>query len=140
MLIIRRATPQDKRSICTVYHSATGGHDSPGGAYLDGLISEGGIFVAEHESVIVGFGGIDLRAAEQIKYLYILPEHHKGGIGSKILTQLEVRGWEAGLESLRLHSSPAAVEFYRRKGYKAVAEAEQVGHDHAGVEMVKMKG
>lgn len=139
MPTIRRATPQDKRSIRMIYLSATGGHDSLGDAYLDGLISEGGIFVAEQDGRIIGFGGIDLKTKEQIKYLYILPEHHKGGIGSKILTQLEVRGWEAGLESLRLHSSPAAVEFYRRNGYREVAEAEQIGHDHPGVEMIKMK-
>jgi len=139
MLTIRRATLQDRRPICAIYLCATGGQAIPGDTYLDGLISKGGIFVAERDSEIIGFGGVDLEAAEQIKYLYVLPKHHKGGIGSKILIQLEVVGWEAGLETLRLHSSPAAVGFYRSKGYKTVAGAEQIGHDHEGVEMIKMK-
>ncbi|HYP27742.1 MAG TPA: GNAT family N-acetyltransferase [Blastocatellia bacterium] len=140
MLTIRRASLQDKSHIRAIYLSATGGQAIPGDTYLDGLISKGGVFVAERDGEVIGFGGVDLEAAEQIKYLYILPKHHKGGIGSKILTRLEVAGWEAGLETLRLHSSPAAVGFYSRKGYKAVAEAEQAGHDHEGVEMIKVKG
>jgi len=50
---------------------------------------------------------------------------------------LESIGWEAGLDLLRVHSAPGAVNFYRRHGYRLVETAAQLGHDHEGVEMMK---
>jgi ribosomal protein S18 acetylase RimI-like enzyme len=98
------------------------------------------VIVAERERQVIGFGGIDLQATEQIKYLYILPEHQRGGAGTEVLRELEKAVWAAGIEEVRLHSSPGAVGFYVRQGYKEVEAADQVGHNHEGVEMIKIRG
>ena len=90
-----------------------------------------------YEALIQRFGGIDLQAAEQLKWLYILPGYQGTGLGSRLLQHVEKIGWEAGLSFLRLHAAPASVEFYRKRGYRAVEEGELIGHDHEGVEMWK---
>jgi ribosomal protein S18 acetylase RimI-like enzyme len=100
-------------------------------------ITKEALFLTGHDS---GFGGVDLQATEQIKYLYILPEHQRGGAGTEVLRELEKAVWAAGIEEVRLHSSPRAVGFYVRQGYKEVEAADQVGHNHEGVEMIKIRG
>ena len=104
---------------------------------LDRLIEVGGLLVAVFGDQIVGFGGIDVQAKEQLKWLYVLSHHQGAGVGSALLQQLEEIGWSAGLRSLHLHAAPASVSFYRRHGYEKAADTEQLGHDHEGVEMVK---
>ena len=139
MFEIRTAKVEDKESIQRVYGSLVGSQSAQNENSWDQLIQAGGLLVAEIEGRIVGFGGIDLNAAEQVKWLYLLPEFQGRRLGSKILQRLESIGWEAGLSSLRLHSAPQAVEFYGSQGYKVVGATEQLGHDHEGVEMVKTK-
>ena len=104
---------------------------------LDQLIDVGGLLVAVFADQIIGFGGIDVRAKEQLKWLYVLSHHQGAGVGSALLQQLEDIGWSAGLRSFRLHAAPASVSFYRRHGFAPVAATELLGHDHDGVEMVK---
>ena len=134
---IRTAKAEDKDSIRQVYFAAVGPQARLDEACWDQLIQSGGLIVAQIEGRIIGFAGIDVKATEQVKWIYLVPQHQGAGIGSKILRRLEGIGWEAGLDSLRLHSTPGAVEFYQRHGYRGVEEAEQLGHDHQGVEMVK---
>ena len=98
---------------------------------------EGGVFVAEEAGVVVGFGSIEVGAAEQVRWLYVVPGRRGGGVGSEILRCLESVGREAGLESIRLHAALGAVGFYRRNGYREAAPGEGVGHDHEGVLMSK---
>ena len=130
MFEIRLASAEDKESILLIYISAVTPVVETDETYWDHLIRAGGLLVAQTEGRIIGFGGIDVNAREQLKWLYLLPQYQRAGIGSEILTRLEFIGWEAGLRSLRLHSAPGAVEFYRRHGYRAVEATEQIGHDH----------
>ncbi|MGI9167457.1 MAG: GNAT family N-acetyltransferase [Pyrinomonadaceae bacterium] len=137
MVEILSAKAEDRESIQRIYESLVGSHASQDETIWDRLIQAGCLLVAQTEVQIIGFGGIDLNATEQVKWLYLLPQYQGTGIGSQILKQLESIGWKSGCESLRLHSAPQAVEFYRRQGYKEVEATEQLGHDHEGVEMVK---
>ncbi len=137
MVEIRTGKAEDKESIQRIYQSLVGSHASRDKSSWDRLIQAGCLLVAQMEGQIIGFGGIDLNASEQVKWLYLLPQHQRTGIGSKILRQLEGIGWEAGCDFLRLHAAPRAVEFYRRQGYREVEATEHLGHDHEGVEMVK---
>ena len=137
MFEIRFATADDKDSIRRIYVSAVGPQGVADEMHWDQVIRAGGLLVAQTEGRIIGFGGIDVNATEQVKWLYLLPQHQRAGVGSQMLRWLERIGREAGLNSLRLHSAPGAVEFYRRHGYSAVEGVEQTGHDHEGVEMVK---
>ena len=140
MLKIRRAGPEDREAVREVYAAAAGREAAFDEAHLDRLIRAGGVFVAEGAAGVIGFGSIEVGAAEHLKWLYIRPGHQGSGIGSELLRRLEAVGWEAGLSSIRLHAAPGAVGFYRRNGYRKAAPEEEVGHDHEGVEMLKERG
>jgi len=137
MVEMRTAKAEDKESIQSIYESLVGSHASQDETIWNRLIQAGCLLVAQVEGQIIGFGGIDLNTTEQVRWLYLLPQYQGTGIGSKILKQLESIGWKAGCDSLRVHSAPQAVEFYRKQGYREVAATEHLGHDHEGVEMVK---
>ena len=139
MLKIRRARLEDERTVKSIYLSMTGSEASLNDSHLTDLITKGGVIVAERGGQVIGFGGVDLQATEQIKYLYILPEYQQCGTGSEVLRELEKAAWAAGIEEVRLHSSPGAVGFYVRQGYKEVEAADQVGHNHEGIEMIKTR-
>ena len=137
MFRIRAAKAEDQESIQQIYISFVGLQANQNTASWEQLIRSGGLLIAQAEGGIVGFGGIDLQAAEQLKWLYILPGYQGTGLGSQLLQHLETIGWEAGLKLLRLHAAPASVEFYQKRGYRAVGEGELIEHDHEGVEMWK---
>lgn len=137
MFQIRTAKTEDRESIQRIYLAVVGPEASQDEAQWDDLIGAERLLIAQAENRIIGFGGIDVNAAEQVKWLYLLRQYQGAGLGWELLRRLEDIGWEAGLKSLRLHSAPEAVEFYRRHGYRAVEAAEQLAHDHAGIEMVK---
>ncbi len=139
MLEIRNAQPEDKETIQQIYHAVVGHHADLDETRWDRLIQQGGLVIAQAEGRIIGFGGIDVHAAEQLKWLYLLPQHRMAGYGSEILKRLENIGWDAGLDSLRVHSAPGAVSFYHRHGYGLVETAALMGHDHEGVEMIKKR-
>jgi ribosomal protein S18 acetylase RimI-like enzyme len=136
MTVIRAATAQDAEPIQHIYLMATGAELAGVQRWSD-LITTACLFVAETSDGIIGFGGIDLNAVEQLKWIYVLPECQRSGIGSELLEQLENVARDDGLQSLRLHSAPNAAHFYRRHGYREVAPADQLEHDHDGVEMIK---
>jgi GNAT superfamily N-acetyltransferase len=134
---IRRAGVEDREAVREIYASVVGGGAALDGARSEQLIGDGGVLVAEEAGVVVGFGSIEACAAEQIRWLYVLPGHRGRAVGSEILKRLERAGWEAGLDSIRLHAAPGAVGFYRKNGYREAAPEEEVGHDHDGVLMLK---
>lgn len=138
-MLIRRATLADNTAIHRVYLSAAGTSADAPESDWEKLIAQGGVLVAEIGNEIIGFGGIDLTAIEQIKWLYVQPEHQGARVGAAILKEMERLGWESGHQSLRLHANPPAVDFYRRQGYEEVAAAEHIGHDHDGLEMMKRR-
>ena len=140
MLEIRRAGPEDRKSVREVYASAAGEGAAFDEEHLDRLIRGGGVLVAEEAAGVIGFGSIEVGAAEHIKWLYVLPGRQRGRVGSELLGRLEKVGWEAGLTSIRLHAALGAVGFYRRNGYREAAPEEEVGHDHDGAEMLKERG
>lgn len=135
---IRHASASDKEAIQNVYYCLVG---PPTGQELvwDRLITDQTLLVAQVDETVVGFGGIDLHAQEQLKWLYVLPEYQRNGIGAQLLRELEQVGWQNGLTSIRLHAAPAAEVFYRRHGYGAVDAGERLEHDHQGVEMIKYR-
>ena len=137
MLKIRRAVPEDRTAVREIYASAAGREAAFDETRLDRLIRAGGLFVAEEAAGMVGFGSIEVEAAEHVRWLYVVPGRQGGGVGSALLSELERVGWEAGLRSIRLHAASGAVGFYRRNGYREATPGEEVGHDHEGVEMLK---
>lgn len=134
---IRIARPEEKGAIQLIYQAVAGQNAVSDEARWDQLIQRGGLVVATVEGRIIGFGGIDVLAAEQLKWLYLLQQHQGSGFGSRILRRLESIAWESGLDSVKVHSAPGAVDFYGRHGYSVVDDVDQMEHDHEGVEMMK---
>ncbi len=139
MFAIRTAKLGDKKALEQIYGAAGDSQLTLDDEYCDRLLQIGGLVVAEADGRIIGFGAIDVNETEQLKWLYLRPEHQRTGTGSQILGRLEEIAWKAGLSSIRLHSAPGAVEFYLRRGYSMVAEIGTIGHDHDGVEMIKVR-
>ena len=72
-------------------------------------------------------------AGGEVEAVYVHPSATRRGVGLKLLTTLEARAREAGLESLHLCASLNAVEFYERAGF---ARQELTSHRLAnGVEI-----
>jgi GNAT superfamily N-acetyltransferase len=136
---IRVAQPEEKEAIQRIYRAVVEPHGDEDEARWDRLLQQGGLVVATEEGRLIGFGGIDVHAVDQVKWLYLLPQHQGAGLGSEILLRLESIGWDAGLAALRVHSAPGAVNFYLRHGYGLVQGSSQMAHDHEGVEMMKVR-
>jgi GNAT superfamily N-acetyltransferase len=137
MIKLRTANSFDKKDVLLVYRATVGPEFTLDDEYCDRLLRTGCVVVAELEGNILGFGGIDVDAAEQLTWLYLLPKDQRTGIGSQILTHLEEIARKASLPSIRLHSARDAVGFYLRHGYTVVPDEERIGHDHVGVDMIK---
>ena len=139
MVTIRHATLLDKPSIEGVYATVVGTSLVLADDEWRRWFSLAGMVVAEEDNRVIGFGGIDVTAEEQLRWMYLLPEFQRGGVGSRILHELETLAWSSGLQSIRVHSTPGAIQFYAKRGYTRVPDQEQLGHDHEGVEMVKLR-
>jgi GNAT superfamily N-acetyltransferase len=54
--------------------------------------------------------------------LFVNPEFHGKGIGTKLMSHIEVAARKRGYKSIRLPSSITAYEFYKKLGYKKVRD------------------
>ena len=138
-VIVRVATPRDVDAIWKIYQAATHEAATPNDKSWEKLIRQRGMFIAELKQTAIGFGGIDIHATEQIRYVYVTPEYQGSDLrlGSRILDALEAAAREQGIALIRLHSTPNAVRFYEKAGYSAVKAEPEVEHDHPGLEMAK---
>ena len=134
-ITLRTATTQDLAALWQLYTEALGDHAQRKDASWERLIAAGGMLVAEAEDKVVGFGGIEVTAQEQIQYVYVAPAYQQHGLGKEILARLEDLGRQSGLCALRLHADPKAVKFYTRAGYYPIES--DIQHDHDGVAMRK---
>ncbi len=66
----------------------------------------------------------------------VLQAERKGGVGTRILTQLEEEARRQELTGIVLHAQTAALKFYEKHGYRAAsAEFEEAGMPH--LKMIK---
>lgn len=136
---VRVATLEDLEAIWKIYQAATSEAATRYDDYWQKLIRQGGMFIAELKETAIGFGGIDIHAWEQIRYVFVIPEYQGSDLrfGSRILEALEAVARQEGISLIRLHSSLDAVRFYEKAGYSAVQAEHAIGHDHPGIEMAK---
>ncbi len=76
--------------------------------------------VAEENSVVVGFGAIDIGNGE-ITSVYVEPAFTRKGIGRAIVGTLEQTARRAGLGSVTLQAAGGALDFYEKIGYSYVS-------------------
>ena len=113
--VIRKALEADKTLSkeeleWLVKHEAEGTYLKKAGC-LDSVI------VFEEDERIVGVIGLK---KNQLKSLYILPEHQNKGIGTKLAKAIEQKARQKGIKKIWMEANPDAIKFYERFGYKKV--------------------
>jgi len=83
--------------------------------------------VAVENGAVIGYGTVHPDDG-QIHAAFVDPEHTESGVGRRVLAELEALAHEAGTDELFVLSTPNAVGFYERIGYRSVGE-ETLGED-----------
>jgi len=91
------------------------------------------IYVAEYHGKVAGTATLD---EQWIRGVFVNPGLHGKGIGSKLMQKLESVAKKKGFRSVSLKSSPFAVNFYVKLGYKKVKDI----HNEAGRLTIMKKG
>jgi len=89
-------------------------HDEFSPKFLIELSKEREFFVAIEKSKIIGTITI---INDFIGTVFVNPEYHSKGIGTKLMETIENLAKERKIEKLRLQSSINAVDFYEKLGY-----------------------
>lgn len=72
-------------------------------------------FIVKENNIIIG----TIRGTKnKITDLFVDKKHHKKGIGKKLMLKYEEEAIKQGSKYIKLQSSPYAIEFYKRLGYK----------------------
>jgi len=94
--------------------------------FLIELSKEREFFVAFENSEIIGTITI---INDYIGTVFVNPEYHSKGIGTKLMETIENLAKERKIEKLRLQSSINAVDFYEKLGYskREKSQSEEYG-------------
>ncbi len=68
---------------------------------------------------VVGTGSLD---GDEIKAVFVDPDHQRKGIGRAIMEELERYGKSKGLKEVRLNATITAFEFYKKLNYRLIEE------------------
>lgn len=91
--------------------------------------------ILEDKDTILGLGCLD---KNELKRMYTHPTTQRKGVGRKILVTLEEEAKRQGNKIIILQSSPSAMGFYRRFGYKVVRSGS-LRIDSALFQFIKME-
>jgi putative acetyltransferase len=88
---------------------------------------DGGFWVAHNDGKIAGMFGLERAAADamELRRMYVDPSARRSGLGRTMLRFAENECRRLGKRRLELSTSeaqPAALELYRRSGYRLVRE------------------
>ncbi len=126
--MIRQFNPQDAPSCYNLIHNCISEDSSLSAAVRRKLLESETpqsmeerarfFYVAVHESEsrITGLAGLDLN---EIRLMYVSPEHRRSGIGRALLGHIAAMAPKAFFKDLFVYSSIAAVDFYRSQGFVA---------------------
>jgi putative acetyltransferase len=76
------------------------------------------VVVVEDDGEIVGWGALSIPRAE-ITNVFVDPVHHRRGVGTAILTELEAVAQASGLTAVQLKATGTAIDFYLATGYRS---------------------
>jgi putative acetyltransferase len=149
---IRKATPQDCEVLSEIHISAirelgkTHYSEAEVDAWSRGKtperhekhIRERQVVVAQHRSIAVGFGTLDLTTGEVV-HLYVRPENARKGIGTQILEELLGMARAVGLRELHCISTLNAESFYANSGFQSGQKCKHRFRDGGEIDCVAMK-
>jgi N-acetylglutamate synthase-like GNAT family acetyltransferase len=151
-LSLRPATEADRRELWRI-HSAAVETFCPGAysqlevrTWVDLLRPDGylrpdvprTVLVAEQAGRLVGFGQLDAELGE-LEALYVEPGEAGHGVGSTLLTTLELVAWRSGARTVNLDASLNAEPFYRARGYQRLHAARRVLTPEVQLSCVRMQ-
>jgi N-acetylglutamate synthase-like GNAT family acetyltransferase len=91
------------------------------------------VYKIGHKIVGVAALHIETKLTGRIRWVYILPEHQRKGIGTALISFLETKARNIGLKRLWLLTAEKAhwaTSFYRKLGYEPCGKIERPwGHD-----------
>ena len=129
-LVLRRAMMADAAALTAIQLAARTSADIPNLhteaedlAFHQGLIAGKTVMVAERDGVPVGFA---VTREGWLDHLWVLPEHHRQGIGRALLA------WARKSGDLKLYvftHNTRAVAFYRAHGAMQIAESDGQGNE-----------
>ncbi|HEX6126138.1 MAG TPA: GNAT family N-acetyltransferase [Pyrinomonadaceae bacterium] len=150
---IRRAIPDDCETIASLIYEAfapfeaeyTPGafeYTTPNAEAIRPRFEEGPIWVAEVDRQPVGtVSGMPDGDRFYIRSMAIKPSVQRGGIGQRLLDELERYAREKGFEKLYLYTTyvlPGAQRLYEKNGFYVLRETPpEEWHDMGGLEMEK---
>jgi putative acetyltransferase len=151
-LNLRPATEEDRRELWRIHSSAVEAQ-CPGAytprevrTWVDLLRPDGylrpdvprTVLVAEQGRHLVGFGQLDAELGE-LEALYVAPREAGHGVGSTLLSALELLAWRAGAKTVNLDASLNAEPFYRARGYLRLHAARRVLTPEVQLACVRMQ-
>jgi len=77
------------------------------------------VFVAELDGKIAGTATLD---GDLVRAVFVSPLTHGKGVGSALMKHVEETAKKSGLKKIILRSSPYAVGFYLKLGYRTIEE------------------
>jgi N-acetylglutamate synthase-like GNAT family acetyltransferase len=82
------------------------------------------IYELEDESVGVAALQVEGEGLGSVRFVYVLPEHQRKGVGTSLVTYIEAEAGRLGLKTLRVPhvdmNAHWAISFYTKLGYRAV--------------------
>lgn len=149
---IRPAEPEDRAALAEL-HAASIRRLCAGSYALEQVASWAGLIrpeiydeALEHKILLTACAdgrpcalGILDPAGAEVDALYVAPEHAGRGAGSALLREMEKRAAREGLAELTVQATLNARDFYARRGYAFVADAEHVLPDGTRLACVRMR-
>jgi len=86
-------------------------------------------YVHKSAGMIIGVAALQIESEKtgRLHWVYVLPEYQRRGIGTALITHLEKKAREIGLEKMRLRTiekAEQAVNFYKKLGYHLAYKIE----------------
>ena len=131
--VVRRAEPEDAPAIAEVLHQAfiefkplytDGGFAATAisAAQIILRMREGPVWVAMHESVVLGTGAAVVKdESVYIRGMAVLPRVRGSGVGAQLLQQIETWARDEGYNRLFLSTTPfldSAIHMYEKFGFQ----------------------
>jgi len=81
-------------------------------------------FVCKKNNKILGIGALN---KNQVRTMYVLSNHQKGGIGTLILKRIEKEALKNKTKKLFLYTHPKPAKFYLKNGFKTIKKLKYRG-------------